>query len=121
MSSVRPDLDKRLAEWVDRLLERDPGRRPDSAAAASESLEDLAESALGPRWRREALLPEGQPAPVNRGADADAPHPRAFAPAARERPDPAGEPVRPAVVIAAGLFLAQWLFLVAAPRMSHSS
>jgi serine/threonine protein kinase len=113
LSSVRPDLDKRLAEWVDRLLERDPGRRPDSAAAAGESLEDVAESALGPRWRREALLPEIQPAPVAREVTQTL-----------RTPDLSGgllayamtRPLNllvPALVVAAGVFLTPWLFLVA--------
>ena len=61
LSSLRPDLDKRLAEWVDRLLERDSARRLGSPTAAREALEDVAESALGVRWRREAALPGGQP------------------------------------------------------------
>ena len=95
LSSLRPDLDKRLAEWVDRLLERDPDRRPDGAAAAREALEDAAESALGARWRREALLPEGQPAPVNREPTQTLRTPDALPPAARERADPAPEPARP--------------------------
>ena len=61
LASLRPDLGKALAEWVDRLLERDPARRPESATAAREALEDAAESALGSRWRREAALPSGRP------------------------------------------------------------
>jgi serine/threonine protein kinase len=61
LSSLRADLDKRLAEWVDRLLERDPGRRPTGPAVAREALEDAAERAFGSRWRREAVLPSGQP------------------------------------------------------------
>jgi serine/threonine protein kinase len=61
LSSLRPDLDRRLVEWVDRLLQRDPARRPDGPTAAREALDDAAESALGGRWRREAPLPSGQP------------------------------------------------------------
>jgi serine/threonine protein kinase len=113
LSSLRPDLDKRLAEWVDRLLERDPARRPESAAAAAGSLEDVAESALGPRWRREALLPETQPAPVTREVTQTL-----------RTADLSGgllaysltRPLNlfvPALVVAAGLFLTAWLFLVA--------
>ena len=52
LSSLRPDLDRRLVEWVDRLLQRDPARRPDGPTAAREALDDAAESALGGRWRR---------------------------------------------------------------------
>jgi serine/threonine protein kinase len=61
LATVRPDLDRRLATWVDRLLERDPGRRPSSPARARESLEDAAEGAFGPRWQRDAALPAGEP------------------------------------------------------------
>ena len=100
LSSVRPDLDKQLVEWVDRLLERDPARRPEGPTAAREALEDAAEHALGGRWRREAALPseqpERQPAPpaVARQPlrlDADAPHARRLPPAARQCPHPAPE------------------------------
>jgi serine/threonine protein kinase len=66
LSSIRPDLDKRLAAWVDHLLERDPARRREGATAARETLEQAADNALGVSWRREALLPETQPAPVTR-------------------------------------------------------
>lgn len=114
LSSVRPDLDKRLAEWVDRLLERDPARRPASAAAASDSLEDVAESALGPRWRREALLPEAQPAPVTREPTETL---RTLAHSRRLLGHALTRPVNllvPAVVIVAALGLEQWLFAVAA-------
>ncbi|HUP32945.1 MAG TPA: serine/threonine-protein kinase [Gaiellaceae bacterium] len=114
VSSVRPDLDKRLAEWVDRLLERDPARRPDSAAAAGESLEDVAESALGPRWRREAPLPEGRPAPVTReptGTLRTLELSRGLLANAVTRPL---NLFVPALVIVAGIVLERWLFFVAA-------
>jgi serine/threonine protein kinase len=63
LSSVRGDLDKRLVDWVDRLLERDPARRPSTPAAVREQLEDAAEAAFGPRWQREAPLPLDDPKP----------------------------------------------------------
>jgi serine/threonine protein kinase len=61
LRSHRPDLAKILEDWVDCLLEREPSRRPSSAQAVRESLEDAAESAVGIRWRRVAALPSGQP------------------------------------------------------------
>jgi len=114
LSSLRPELDKRLAEWVDRLLEREPGRRPDSAAAARESLEELAESALGSRWRREAPLPEERPPAVVREPTQPL---HTLTLSRRLLANALTRPVNllvPALVIVAGLVLEQWLFLVAA-------
>ena len=114
LSSIRPDLDKRLADWVDHLLERDPGRRPGGAAAVGEALEDVADDALGPRWRREAALPSGQPAPVNREPTQTL---RTLALARRLLPKALTKPVNvlvPALVAVFGVVFAPWLFLVAA-------
>jgi serine/threonine protein kinase len=114
LSSLRTDLDKRFADWVDRLLERDPDRRWDGAAAAREALEDTAESVLGPRWRREALLPEGQPAQVNRETTQTLRTPelsRRLLASALTRPL---NLLVAALVTVFGVFLAPWLFLVAA-------
>lgn len=61
LRSRLPAVDKDLAEWVDHLLEREPSKRPASAQAAREALEDVAESLIGARWRREAALPADQP------------------------------------------------------------
>ncbi len=38
ISELRPDLDRHLAHWVDQHLERDPRRRPDSAAESGARL-----------------------------------------------------------------------------------
>jgi serine/threonine-protein kinase len=114
LSSARPDLDKRLTDWVDRLLEREPDRRPNSATAVGESLEDIAATALGPGWRREAPLPGGQPAPVNRVQTETL---RTLELSRRLLLNALSRPLNlvvPAVVAAAGVFLAPWLFLVAA-------
>jgi serine/threonine protein kinase len=114
LSSLRPDLDKRLAEWVDRLLERDPGRRPDGSTAAREALEDIAETALGHRWRRESLLPEGQPAPVNRESTQTL---RTIVISRRLLAHALTRPVNLLVaglVAIAGVLLASWLVIVAA-------
>jgi hypothetical protein len=47
-----PDVPPRVREWVDWLLAKDPSRRPASATAAWESLEEIAVDGLGPYWRR---------------------------------------------------------------------
>jgi serine/threonine protein kinase len=61
LRSRRSDLDPALTDWVDRLLERDPERRPSDPGVAREALEDLAERLVGPRWRREGTLPADVP------------------------------------------------------------
>jgi Protein kinase domain len=58
LRSVRPDVDPRLAAWVDRLLAKDTRRRPGNAAQAREELEEIVLEATGPRWRRESRLAE---------------------------------------------------------------
>jgi serine/threonine protein kinase len=123
LSSLRPDLDKRLAEWVDRLLERDPGRRPGNPAAARDALEDAAERAFGSRWIPDAVLPPGQPEP-KAPLPAAAPHRfvsmrtlRTLAPSRRLLANALTRPLNllvAAVVTLAGVLLEPWLFLVAA-------
>jgi serine/threonine protein kinase len=54
--AVRPDLDPRLEAWVLWLLEKDPARRPQTAQAAWNDLEDAVLPLCGPRWRRDARL-----------------------------------------------------------------
>ncbi len=54
--SLKPDLDERLARWLERMLEKDPALRPRSAAEAWDELEEIVITLLGPRWRREARL-----------------------------------------------------------------
>ena len=54
--SINPDLDDGLASWLERMLAKDPERRPASAAEAWEELEEIVIARLGPRWRREARL-----------------------------------------------------------------
>ncbi len=113
LSSLRPDLDKRFVDWVDRLLEREPGRRRDDAATAREALEDTAESAFGPRWRRDALLAAGQQAPLVREPTQTL-HTLELARRllARALTRPLNMLV-PLLVAAAGVFIEPWLFLVA--------
>ena len=54
--SVDPAVDPQLADWVDRLVAREPEDRTRSAATAAAELEDLALETLGPRWRASAAL-----------------------------------------------------------------
>ncbi|MGH2854952.1 MAG: serine/threonine-protein kinase, partial [Solirubrobacteraceae bacterium] len=58
VSAGRPDVDRSLSEWVARLLVKEPAERTPSAGQAWEELEEIVLELLGPRWRREARLPE---------------------------------------------------------------
>jgi serine/threonine protein kinase len=58
-----PDIDERLADWLDRMLAKSPADRFPSADAAWETLEDVVIELLGPRWRREARLGSDPPEP----------------------------------------------------------
>ncbi|MGB8881320.1 MAG: serine/threonine-protein kinase, partial [Solirubrobacteraceae bacterium] len=60
---IDPDIDERLAVWLDRMLAKRPDGRFASADAAWEELEDIVIELLGPRWRREARLGTDPPAP----------------------------------------------------------
>jgi serine/threonine protein kinase len=53
-----PDVDRSLSEWVGRLLVKEPAERTPNAVQAWEELEEILLEQLGPRWRREARLPE---------------------------------------------------------------
>ena len=55
--SVNPELDAELADWIARLLEKEPENRIPSAQQALEELEDIAIRLHGARWRRLAALP----------------------------------------------------------------
>ena len=59
------DVDPEISAWIERLTAKDPKSRPESATAAWEEFEEILIGQLGPRWRREARLPE----PPNRGAE----------------------------------------------------
>ena len=52
----RADVDDRLAEWIERLLAKDPRDRPQSAAVAWEELEPVVED-LRPRRRQAPAAP----------------------------------------------------------------
>ena len=62
---VRPDVDPKLSEWIDKLLVKDPAQRTRHAVDAWESLEDIIVGLLGPLWRRDARLLDDQIAVSN--------------------------------------------------------
>jgi hypothetical protein len=57
VSSLVPDVDPALSEWVERLLIKDPAERIRSAATAWDQLEDILTAQLGARWVRRAGVP----------------------------------------------------------------
>jgi serine/threonine protein kinase len=67
--SVKPELDPRLSNWVEKLLAKDPKDRYRSAHDAWDELEEIVLALTGPRWRREARLldlsvPQPTPEPL---------------------------------------------------------
>jgi serine/threonine protein kinase len=54
--TVNPDVDPAIAQWLERMLEKAPEGRYQSADEAWVELEDVVLELLGPRWRREARL-----------------------------------------------------------------
>ena len=123
LRSRRPELDRGLAECVDRLLEREPGSRP-SIQEVRDSLEDVSERVIGTRWRREAVLPAGRPVLDPVPLPTTPPHRfastrtlRSHAPTRALVANALSRPVN--IAIAAGVsvaaaFLTSWLFAVAA-------
>ena len=63
LASVRPDLPPGVVAWVHAMLAKDPAARPAGAAHAWDRLEGVVSDALGPRWRRAALLTESAAEP----------------------------------------------------------
>jgi hypothetical protein len=57
VSSLIPDVDESISDWVGALLVKDPEDRVHSAVRAREALEEILIDRLGPRWRRNAALP----------------------------------------------------------------
>jgi predicted Ser/Thr protein kinase len=56
-SAVKPGVDQRLSDWIEALMAKDPAARPQTAADAWETLEELVLAVEGPRWRRSCALP----------------------------------------------------------------
>jgi hypothetical protein len=57
LTSLVPDVDPAISDWVDRLLVKDPAERTRSAANAWQELEGLLIGRLGARWLDGAALP----------------------------------------------------------------
>jgi len=64
LASVRPDLPPGVVAWVHAMLAKEPTARPAGAANAWDRLEGVVSDALGPRWRRTALLTESAAEPA---------------------------------------------------------
>jgi serine/threonine protein kinase len=65
---LEPDVDPGVSSWIERLVEKDPARRPQSAAEAWGGLEAAAVAALGPRWRDESRLVPAPPPELDTAA-----------------------------------------------------
>ena len=98
LRSVNPEIDPRLAEWVERLLAKEPADRPAGALDAWHTLEDILVAVVGPLWRRGARLPgEGaavQDEPVEADSESRVPT-AAAATAAVEEPVTEAPPPEP--------------------------
>jgi hypothetical protein len=104
--SVKPDLDPRLADWLEKLLAKNPEDRIPSALEAWDQLEEIVISICGARWRRAARIVEGAedevvtpepltPAPFHEDsgvAPVTPPEAAEAAPAPPASPPPAREP-----------------------------
>jgi serine/threonine protein kinase len=93
--TVNPEVDPALAAWLERMLEKAPEARYQSADVAWVELEDIVLELLGPRWRREARLAiaQAEPRQQNRSlTPADFKSPSQEATALPE-PEPIARPV----------------------------
>src|SRR5215211_493377 len=60
LRATAPDAPPALAAWVEALLAKDPGQRPQPVEDVRRRLEEIAVGMLGPYWRRDApLRPSG--------------------------------------------------------------
>ena len=53
---LNPEIDPGISDWIEGLLVKDPKRRTQSAAEASDRLEEIVIDLVGPRWRRSAPI-----------------------------------------------------------------
>jgi serine/threonine-protein kinase len=56
VKSLRPEVDQRISDWIEKLLVKDPGSRTQNAQDAWDDFEEILLGLLGPRWRRDARL-----------------------------------------------------------------
>jgi serine/threonine protein kinase len=54
--SLNPEVDPAVSDWIERLLIKNPKKRTQSAAEASDELEEIIIGLVGARWRRSAPL-----------------------------------------------------------------
>ena len=67
VKSIRPEVDQRISDWIERLLVKEPEERTQNAQDAWDDFEEILISLLGPRWRREARLVERRTEDTNGG------------------------------------------------------
>jgi len=65
---LEPDVHPAVSSWIDRLVQKDPARRPQSAAEAWQELEAAALAALGSRWREDSRLVPAPPPELDTAA-----------------------------------------------------
>src|SRR4051794_2176356 len=65
VKSIRPEVDQRISDWIERLLVKEPTARTQNANDAGDDFEEIVLNLLGPRWRREARLVEKEAAQEN--------------------------------------------------------
>jgi len=73
VSALDPGIDPRISGWIDRMVSKEPRDRPQSADEAWDELEDTLIALLGPRWRRDALLPPLPDVPLLPGPETPPP------------------------------------------------
>ena len=61
LSEIRRDVHPLVSDWIEWLLAKEPSERPQSARQAWLDLEERLVAILGPRWQRDAPLPELAP------------------------------------------------------------
>jgi serine/threonine protein kinase len=59
VTTINPGIDQRISDWIESLLVKEPAMRTQSASEAWDEFEEIVISLLGPRWRRDARLREG--------------------------------------------------------------
>ena len=65
VKSIRPEVDPRISDWIEKLLVKEPTARTQNANDAWDEFEEIVLGLLGPRWRREARLVERETEQAN--------------------------------------------------------